>query len=149
MYIYRSHLGGFYTSKKYLDYNQLYCEDCGDSDVCLGEADTWQEAVDAIGILEVGEFPDFYLDFFREEFDHVPDDEAFAKYIEERFWKARIEKERVDNLDCFQSMKNQMNKAIFSEGRYRMPIPRGCKGSDWCVLRSNFQKEHPELCNFY
>lgn len=36
MYLYESHLGGFYMSDKYLDYDDLYCDECGDSDSFLG-----------------------------------------------------------------------------------------------------------------
>ena len=44
MYIYESHLGGLYTSDEYLDYNYLYCEQCGDSDWLIGCATTRAEA---------------------------------------------------------------------------------------------------------
>ena len=37
VYIYESHLGGgFYTSSEPLDYEDLYCETCGDTDTELG-----------------------------------------------------------------------------------------------------------------
>ena len=44
MYIYESHLGGLYTSDEYLDYDDLYCEQCGDSDWLIGYAATKEEA---------------------------------------------------------------------------------------------------------
>ena len=45
MYIYESHLyGNIYTSYDYLDYDDLYCEVCGDSDWLVGKADTRAEA---------------------------------------------------------------------------------------------------------
>lgn len=44
MYIYESHLGGLYTSNEYLDYDDLYCEQCGDSDWLIGRATTRAEA---------------------------------------------------------------------------------------------------------
>ena len=44
MYIYESHLGGLYTSDEYLDYDDLYCEQCGDSDWLIGYATTKEEA---------------------------------------------------------------------------------------------------------
>lgn len=44
MYIYESHLGGVYARSKELSYEQLYCEQCGDSDSLIGEADTAEEA---------------------------------------------------------------------------------------------------------
>lgn len=35
-YVYESHLGGLYESDEQLDNNELYCEECGDSDWKLG-----------------------------------------------------------------------------------------------------------------
>ena len=43
MYIYESHLGGIYVVKEKLDYNFLYCEQCGDSDWYIGKANTLEE----------------------------------------------------------------------------------------------------------
>ena len=44
MYIYESHMGGLYTSDDPLDYEDLYCEECGDSDWLVGYANTREEA---------------------------------------------------------------------------------------------------------
>ena len=44
MYIYEGHLGGLYTSDEPLDYEDLYCEECGDSDSLIGYAETRSEA---------------------------------------------------------------------------------------------------------
>lgn len=44
MYIYESHMGGLYTSDEPLDYEYLYCEECGDSDGIIGYANTKEEA---------------------------------------------------------------------------------------------------------
>ena len=44
MYIYEGHLGSLYTSDEYLDYDDLYCEQCGDSDWLIGYAATRAEA---------------------------------------------------------------------------------------------------------
>ena len=44
MYIYESHMGGLYTSDDILDYEDLYCEECGDSDGLIGYAETREEA---------------------------------------------------------------------------------------------------------
>ena len=42
-YVYESHLGGCYTSDDYISSYNLYCEQCGDSDWCLGWYDTFQK----------------------------------------------------------------------------------------------------------
>ena len=48
MYIYESHLGNLYTSIYELDYDELYCEQCGDSDWLIGCATTREEAWDLL-----------------------------------------------------------------------------------------------------
>jgi hypothetical protein len=44
MYIYESHMGSLFVSDDILDYEQTYCEICGDSDFLLGYAETKEEA---------------------------------------------------------------------------------------------------------
>jgi hypothetical protein len=44
MYFYQSHMGGIYTSPKFYDNDDLYCDKCGDSDWYLGKADSLEEA---------------------------------------------------------------------------------------------------------
>ena len=44
MWIYEGHLGSLYASDTYLDYDDLYCEQCGDSDLCIGYATNRAEA---------------------------------------------------------------------------------------------------------
>lgn len=48
MYIYESHMGGLYVSDELLDFELLYCEQCGDSDSLLGFAETREEAWDLL-----------------------------------------------------------------------------------------------------
>lgn len=44
MYIYESHMGGLYISESYRDFDDCYCERCGDSDQLIGYAETREEA---------------------------------------------------------------------------------------------------------
>ena len=44
MYIYEGHLGSLYVSDYEFDYDDLYCEQCGDSDWLIGQAETREEA---------------------------------------------------------------------------------------------------------
>lgn len=44
MYIYESHMGGLFVSDEVLDYEQIYCEQCGDYDHLIGYAETREEA---------------------------------------------------------------------------------------------------------
>lgn len=48
MEVYENHMGGIYFSDEVLDYDDLYCEQCGDSDWHLGHADTWEEVLGLI-----------------------------------------------------------------------------------------------------
>lgn len=43
MYIYENHMGGLYSSDYQLDFDDLYCEQCGDSDWELGNYETPEE----------------------------------------------------------------------------------------------------------
>lgn len=45
MYVYESHLGGLYVEEGWWDYDDLYCEECGDSDKCLGRFDNIRDAI--------------------------------------------------------------------------------------------------------
>ena len=45
MYIYESHMSGFFASEHELDYDERYCEQCGDSDTYLCEAETREELI--------------------------------------------------------------------------------------------------------
>lgn len=44
MYIYESHMGSLFVSDDILDYEQTYCETCGDYDCLIGYAETREEA---------------------------------------------------------------------------------------------------------
>lgn len=44
MHIYESHMGGLYACNDIIDDEYLYCEECGDYDEYIGEANTREEA---------------------------------------------------------------------------------------------------------
>ena len=68
MYVYRGHLGGFYTSPYSLDPEDCYCEQCGDYDWELGDfqdADSFlRYMADEVDVDGSGGWA---LDFFTEE----------------------------------------------------------------------------------
>lgn len=45
MEVYENHLGGIYFSDEVLDFDDLYCETCGDSDRHLGHANSWDDVL--------------------------------------------------------------------------------------------------------
>ena len=48
MYIYESHMGYLYTSSTPLTYEQIHCEQCGETDWLIGYAATRAEAWDLL-----------------------------------------------------------------------------------------------------
>ena len=70
MYIYESHMGGLYVSDEQLDFDYLYCEECGDWDSEIGYAETREEAWD---LLE--EYTDTFDETLCEDCAHKDDDE--------------------------------------------------------------------------
>ena len=77
-YIYESHMGGVYCSEENLDYDDLYCETCGDGDSLLGDFENietflvWNaddiDAHDGHGGWDI----EALLDSLRMEFDTAP-----------------------------------------------------------------------------
>lgn len=48
IYIYENHMGGCYWTSEPYDYDELYCETCGDSDREIGAASTLDELIDLL-----------------------------------------------------------------------------------------------------
>lgn len=73
MEVYESHLGGIYFSEDVLDWDELYCDECGDSDTYLGYANTWKEVIPMLkwGWEEDDEFKydDDYINDLKIEFE--------------------------------------------------------------------------------
>lgn len=46
MYVYESHLGGIYTSEFLYEDDDLYCDQCGDWDWYVGEANSREEFIE-------------------------------------------------------------------------------------------------------
>lgn len=72
MYIYENHLGGnLYTSDYDLDYKDLYCEECGDSDRYVGKANTREEAYNLLK----NDYDDEYLSGFLAQWIEEEEDD--------------------------------------------------------------------------
>lgn len=48
MEVYENHMGGIYFDDDVLSFDDLYCEQCGDSDWHLGHADTWDDVLEML-----------------------------------------------------------------------------------------------------
>lgn len=70
MEVYENHLGGIYFNDTELDYKDLYCDQCGDSDSHLGHANIWEDVVDMVTD-EYGwcRYSEDYLMALKEEFE--------------------------------------------------------------------------------
>lgn len=73
MYLYEGHLGGLYTTCEILDFEELYCESCGDSDWLLGEFETEQELRELL--------------LYYHEYDGLCDYDIFDEYYTKEDWK--------------------------------------------------------------
>lgn len=76
-YLYESHLGGLYTSDEELDYDDLYCSQCGDSDWLIGTFETikdfWELVKDGCDIDGCGGFSLQYIYPMMVEIFDLPD----------------------------------------------------------------------------
>ena len=68
MFVYESHMGGFFVSDEELSYEECSCEVCGDMDWLLGKAETKEEAIYLIDGYYVDYGPEDYEDFLEEYF---------------------------------------------------------------------------------
>lgn len=67
MYIYESHMGGLFVSNEILDYEQTYCEICGDSDWLIGYAENREEAWNLLeGDTDIDGSGDWNYDYVQE-----------------------------------------------------------------------------------
>lgn len=71
-YVYESHMGGLYTNPYLLDYDELYCEQCGDMDIYIGEVYDEDSMADIIVYL--------YLDGYSCDYIQEFIDENFPEY---------------------------------------------------------------------
>lgn len=82
MYLYRDHLeGGIYATKAELSWQELQCEECGDSDTSLGECDDWYSFINIV-VNEDGRSL-CYAYAFEQALQYFPNDkEEILEYAE-------------------------------------------------------------------
>jgi hypothetical protein len=71
MYIYQNHLSGeLYSSKDIIDYDDLYCETCGDSDSLVAKASCTQDLLEQMADDIAGGYDlNYILQFASDTFD--------------------------------------------------------------------------------
>lgn len=75
-YVYENHIGGYYASDILIDSDLLYCEQCNDSDQCLGWYNTFKEFLESnADNIEVGDgWGGYLLESVIEEVGYAFDD---------------------------------------------------------------------------
>ena len=96
IYIYESHMGGIYFSDYEYDYDELYCETCGDYDLFIGTANTTKEAIGhlvAYGMINIDDCGGYDLEYILEQMGCFEESITLEEAIE----IAREYKEYFDN----------------------------------------------------
>lgn len=98
-YLYESHLGKLYISDYYINDDELYCEECGDSDWLLGQFDSieefWNLIEDKCDINGSGGYSLQYIyPKLVNEFD-LPDLVWYDNYYEELHGFCNAKKENI------------------------------------------------------
>jgi len=70
-YVYDYHLGGLYISDELIDYSNLYCSQCGDSDYLLGEFTTKTELARIVLEKDLFFCKDYLKKFIYEAFQDI------------------------------------------------------------------------------
>lgn len=113
LYVYQSHMGGFYVSKELLDYEDLYCETCGDSDWEYGDFNTFKEFYDVL-INDT-----MYYD--KDSKQWLLSEEALASIVNElvAYWKYPIQelKEKENDHDSYTTINNRMYEIVQYENK--------------------------------
>ena len=68
MYLYEGHLGTLYLSDRRIPFDDLYCDQCGDFDFCLGEVKTYD---DVLELVEEQEWDAEMLEEFKKKLEEV------------------------------------------------------------------------------
>lgn len=87
LYIYESHLGGFYYTNEEQDDESLYCEQCGDCDTYLGKAEDAYDVAEIlraqVGLFGMGGYSiEYCTKFFNECCDALGGDNVEYKVEE-------------------------------------------------------------------
>lgn len=118
-YLYESHMGGIYTDEDFLDFDDLYCETCGDSDYCMGSFNTlrefWELIRDECSINESGGIClDSVYPIIVEEFN-LPYEVTYENsYAKDCGFCSNSEKEILDNIEdaIVQEVKKEFHDYI-------------------------------------
>lgn len=89
MYLYEGHLGSLYFTNRKRSYDELYCSQCDNSDWLLGEVESWEDVIDAIGITSIqvdttdGGWAREYVYELIQELEDYPSEKDFYAYLKE------------------------------------------------------------------
>ena len=136
-YYYENHMGGWYTSEYELDYDDLYCEECGDSDWELG----WYED-DEDFARNSGYYSD-YSDYEEELAEQKKQEEKYKKLttypdVPEKIVDINKYKLTLKNIKQLKVNRDLVNK---ENGFWRNEAIQG-----WCISGSVGVDEYP-ICD--
>ena len=86
MYIYEGHMGGFYSSDEPKDNNELYCEECGNSDWLYGYFE--EDLSGLLKFIRYMSFDDYDLSYITETVNSL-----FGTHLTETQIKNYLQKE--------------------------------------------------------
>lgn len=114
VYLYESHLNGtIFTSKEPLDWDEMYCEECGDSDTEIGDFTSFKEFYESIVNNERYFNKNRYDPFKHTEWNVSEYWLADAINTLVAYWNYPFEEIKLDryNNECNMSYQDLMNKA--------------------------------------
>ena len=153
VYIYESHLGGgFYTSSESLDYEDLYCETCGDTDTELGGFESLKDVYYSLINNELYYDKNNY-DLFRHT-EWCISEYGLASLVNEliAYWEYPIEPlnvndENKETSESYQTILNKIYEVVMYEDKKYCYEIECFDGDIYCIrvdLLDNLLDLYPE-----
>lgn len=153
VYIYESHLGGgFYTSSEPLDYEDLYCETCGDTDTELGGFESLKDVYYSLINNSLYYDKDNY-DLFKHT-EWCISEYGLASLVNEliAYWKYPIEPlnandEHKETSESYQSILNKIYEVVMYEDKKYCYEIECYDGDIYCIrvdLLDNLLELYPD-----
>lgn len=98
-YVYENHLGGFYTTDEELSYDDLYCDECGDSDGIIGKIDTEEISIEDFLCMTAYHNAKELIDLYIELGVDAKLVKEFRNLVDDRRKKQFHKPELLDNTD--------------------------------------------------
>lgn len=131
MYVYESHLGGLYVEDGRWDYEDLYCEECGDSDRCLGRFNDIREVIaclaEDINIYGSGGYDLEYVIETLSGFGTIPLDEAKQIILENSTCVKCTDCKWFEGHDGDKPICENKEDCMYDEQPFDFGVPDRCR----------------------